>query len=179
MSPRSLLVLALVLAAGCGAPLTTPELVRRDLPTVGDVPSRTGTEVEERDPRDASVVVDAGVCCLVDLVLTRLSDEVAATYVEPLSGRRVGMTESDGGVWTARVCLPLQPVAFYFEALVPADPVPGEEDGGLFPTVRVNPHVPAYSGAQVSRVNVFDPGDAGTCQALDAGVYALGSADGG
>lgn len=154
------------LVAGCGGKAREPEVISRTLPAK-DSPSRDGGPelIDETDPDGGFLVPDGGICCAVGFAIPALPGDQTAALV--LNGTAHLDLTRDGGGWYGQACLPLEPVNYYYEVGLASD----EQDGGLFLVTRVNDGVPSTVGGAVSQLNVFDPGAATTCEALDAGVH--------
>lgn len=169
MSARAGLVsaalLGLALAAGCGSPKTSPDLINRTLPA-HETSARDGSVelIEETDLDGGAFLVDAGVCCLVNFAVAAQTGDVAVALV--MNGTSRFDLSLDGGAWTGTVCMPLATAAYVYEVSLAT----GEPDGGAFVTTRTNDGVETVVG-NLATLNVFDPGEASTCEALDAGVH--------
>lgn len=164
--PVGVALLGVALAVGCGASKAAPDLITRPL-AAGDSSPRDGSVevIDETDLDAGSFLVDAGVCCQVTFTVPAQADDVSAALV--MNGTSRFELSRDGGAWTGAVCMALAPAVYVYEVALPT----GAEDGGVYLTTRINDGVPSVMGNSAPYLNVFDPGAASTCEALDAGVY--------
>lgn len=160
---KNVSLLALLAAVGCGKP--APEPITRTLPAHETSAGDGGAELlDDTDPDGGDLLVDGGVCCPVAFAVTATADDATATLVMNATSR-VALSR-DGGGWFGEACMPLEPVAYFYEVGLAT----GQEDGGLFLEARINEGVSSVVG-NLSRLNLYEPGDAGTCAELDAGVH--------
>ncbi len=162
----SLVVVSVVaVAAGCTKPAPAPDLVKRDAVAADSTTTRVGARNDEPVFVDGGVPADAGLCCVVRFALRQEVDEVGARVV---LGSQLFPMGADGGVWWVDACAPLRSDVYLYEVAFPTD-----DDAGVLWFERVNEGAPTSSVSSVAPVvNVFDSGDAGSCQALDARVHA-------
>ncbi len=165
-------VALLVAVVGLSCAPEPPALeVRRDAPIAGAPPQGAPPDITDEDLQDAGPPdVDAGMCCPV---LFRLDGEANEARLDlKFVGRPAAVAATlDAGVWSVTACMPLEvPERYYYAVGISVSDDP--QDGGLFMTTRTNPQVPTELGAEAALVNVFDPGAATSCGALDAGVHA-------
>lgn len=160
----------LVVVSACGAPVVPAPAARTVAPTAGDVPAHAPPpDLTFADAYDGGLpALDAGVCCPVRFAVHAVAGDVEGR-MRVLTFPSEFPLARDGGAWGTTACLPLVPLRYYFAFGVEAQ----SDDGGLAWVSRVNAGVPSEVTGLVPAVNVFDPGAAASCAAVDAGVYAV------
>jgi hypothetical protein len=159
----------------CGGPSKPPEIISREIPSLGNTRTDAGIPVDLNNKPDASVVFyDAGVCCPVNVAIAVRGDETLAYVREFSSGTRVMLTKFDGA-WRGSFCFDLasEKSLFYYQlgfALDDADA--GITDAGEYLIDTVNRATPTEGLAAVGEVNVFQSQIGLACAAQDAGLYA-------
>ena len=160
---RALLTMCAVLVS-CGQPFKAPDLIERDLGDgQNDVPRGSLGEY----PNDGGTfeIPDASCCVVRFAVAARGEAAVELFGFAPPLDQPIAMT-LDGGAWQAEACMGLNESPYGFRAWVPTD-----DDAGVFAIIETNPNAPQLATEEYGVLNVFSPGDALTCDALDTAAY--------